>query len=334
MSTVASAPGKVIISGEYAVLDGAPAICMAINRRARADIAVADADFNTVRTHGHIDGEWRFRTDENGRFEWHGTEPTEGGLDLLQQAWRSTVVNGHLNIRLDSAEFLDPVSGSKLGLGSSAALTVALITALLNVTGSRGDAAKEAHIAHRRFQHGRGSGVDIAASLAGGIIEYRMQDAGVARSVPWPAGLEYAVLWSGRPASTSERLEKLDRGRRRPESGRRTAVLCEASAEIAMTWVTGTTAALLAVFERYVSALRQFDVDQHLGIFDAGHVELADAAAGQGLVYKPCGAGGGDAGIVLAADRQAIAKFTDAATQRGFQILDVSLDAQGAVLES
>ena len=34
----ASAPGKIVLSGEYAVLDGAPAICAAVDRRAAVTI--------------------------------------------------------------------------------------------------------------------------------------------------------------------------------------------------------------------------------------------------------------------------------------------------------
>ena len=34
MTVVASAPGKIVLSGEYAVLFGAPAVCMAVTRRA------------------------------------------------------------------------------------------------------------------------------------------------------------------------------------------------------------------------------------------------------------------------------------------------------------
>ncbi|MDH5619728.1 MAG: hypothetical protein OEZ11_14015, partial [Gammaproteobacteria bacterium] len=42
MTVVASAPGKIVLSGEYAVLFGAPAICMAVNRRAFARVADSD----------------------------------------------------------------------------------------------------------------------------------------------------------------------------------------------------------------------------------------------------------------------------------------------------
>ncbi len=51
MTTVtASAPGKVILSGEYAVLDGAPAISMAVNRRAVVTLTTVGDD-NTVAQH-------------------------------------------------------------------------------------------------------------------------------------------------------------------------------------------------------------------------------------------------------------------------------------------
>lgn len=333
-TTVVSAPGKIVLCGEYAVLDGAPAICMAINRRARAKVGAVDTDYHTVRTSGYIDGEWRFRTDRNGSFEWIGSEPPAGGLDLLQQVWKTTGINGRFDVTLDTGEFLDPVSHSKLGLGSSAALTAALVTALFDVTSNRGDAGIQAVKAHRLFQQGRGSGVDIAASLNGGVIEYRMQESGVGRSLPWPAGLEYAVLWSGRPVSTSEKLRKLDEGCRNSSSGASMACLIDASEATAKTWAAGSTAELLAEFHRYVDVLKQFDVDHDLGIFDAGHRELADAAAQRNVVYKPCGAGGGDTGIVFATDRQAIADFTDLAGEGGFRLLDVSLEARGVLFEN
>ena len=249
-ATVASAPGKIVLCGEYAVLDGAPAICMAINRRARAKVGTVDTDYHTVRTSGYIDGEWRFRTDRNGSFAWIGSEPPAGGLDLLQQVWKTTGINGRFDVTLDTGEFLDPVSHSKLGLGSSAALTAALVTALFDVTSNPGDAGIQAVKAHRLFQQGRGSGVDIAASLNGGVIEYRMQESGVGRSLPWPAGLEYAVLWSGRPVSTSEKLRKLDEGCRNSSSGASMACLIDASEATAKTWAAGSTAELLAEFHR------------------------------------------------------------------------------------
>ena len=78
----------------------------------------------------------------------------------------------------------------------------------------------------------------------------------------------------------------------------------------------------------------QFDVDYDLGIFDAGHQELAKAAAKRSLVYKPCGAGGGDIGMVFATDKEAVAEFTDLAAQNGYQLLDVLLEASGVILEN
>ncbi len=332
-TAVASAPGKIVICGEYAVLDGAPAICMAINRRARAEVAVAAADIQSVWSSGFIEGDWKFLTRDDGSIEWLGEEPPVGGLELLREVRNIMGIDGNLDIRMDTTEFLDPATGSKLGLGSSAALTVALVTALSDVTNRSGRAATDAAEAHRRLQHGQGSGVDIAASLEGGVIEYRMQGSGVLHSTTWPAGLEYALLWSGRPASTSEMLMKLDEARLTGQSGTSIAQLCDASESAASCWSAGETTELLAALRRFTDALMQFDIDHDLGIFDAGHQALADAAAKRDLVYKPCGAGGGDTGIVFATDKEAVAEFTNLAGKSGYQLLNVSLEASGAILE-
>ena len=333
-SAAASAPGKVVLCGEYAVLEGAPAICMAINRRARAVVTVTTADFQTVRTSGYIEGEWSFAADEKGNFKWIGDAPPAGGLELLREVWIGMDVNGSFDISLDTSEFLDADSGSKLGLGSSAALTVALVAALSHVTNRANDDAKNAADAHRRLQHGRGSGVDIAASLAGGVIEYRMQEAAPCRPKKWPNGLEYAILWSGLPSSTSKKLQRLDEARQSKESATSVSRLCDAAEATARCWSVGATAEILAGFDRYVEALMQFDVDHDVGIFDAGHRELTEAAAKRSVIYKPCGAGGGDTGVVFASDRKAVAEFAEFADQYGYRLLDLSLEASGVIVES
>jgi phosphomevalonate kinase len=332
-TAIASAPGKVIISGEYAVMEGSAAICMAIDKRARAEVSITTADFQAVRTSGYINGAWRFLANGDGDFEWAGDEPPEGSLDLLREVWASMGVNGSFDIRLDTAEFFDPLSGSKLGLGSSAALTVALVAAFSKVT-KRADINKMAAAeAHRRLQHGRGSGVDIAASFTGGVIEYRMADTAICRQTRWPAGLEYSILWSGLPASTSEKLRKFDEARRSQRSTPSTRRLCDAAESTASCWSAGDALELLESFRCYIEALMQFDVDHDLGIFAAGHKELAVAAAKRKLVYKPCGAGGGDTGIVFSTDKRAIAEFADIAGKRGYRSLDVKLEADGVILE-
>ena len=149
MTVVATAPGKVVLSGEYAVLDGAPAICMAVDRRATA--TVGDSP----------DGRCRVATP--------GREFSNGEKFRIVEAVCGS--RPELTIELDTRAFAE--DGTKLGIGSSAALTAALVAAL------GGDYYADALAAHRRLQGGSGSGVDVAASVHGGLIEYSMRDSAV-----------------------------------------------------------------------------------------------------------------------------------------------------------
>ena len=317
-----SAPGKVIVAGEYAVLDGAPAICMAVNRRAHVSIATSNNDYHSVLAPGYSGSEGRF-TAVGNQLEWlSGADE----FSLLEAVWTETApkVSEYLTIVLDSNDFVDKVTSTKLGIGSSAALTVALTAALdaiieedINVLGAATDA-------HRRFQLGSGSGVDIACSFAGGIIEYHLGEER-AVSLTWPTGLAYALLWSGVAANTEQKLQQLAR----TEAGQARAELAIASARVAASWSAGDPDEILQQLRDYTDALRNFDVDHRLGIFDAGHAELADAALSAGLVYKPCGAGGGDIGIVIANDASDIATFVDTAKAGDFRQLDMAIDENG-----
>lgn len=291
-----SAPGKVVLSGEYAVLRGAPAVAAAVDRRAVVAVEPGDSETICIGLGGRTDTRL---------------------LDCVLEALGRELPDARLT--LNTTAFSD--GSNKLGLGSSAALTVALAAALApEGPGKRLlDTAQEAH---RAFQQGRGSGVDVAASWAGGIIVYRMQDAAT-QSIPWPAGLHYALFWTGTSVSTTERVTRFDAAADLPA----TNVLCEAAAELAGLWQSGDAEKLLSGYRSYMDALTRFDGAHGLGIFDGGHADLT--LAEPDLIYKPCGAGGGDVGVALSTDRDRLDRFAARAAERGVLRLDVELDPRG-----
>ena len=316
-----SAPGKLVLSGEYAVLDGAAAISMAVDRRAIVTIVPRDGDCHAVTAPGFSDSESLF-TGDSGELSWQ-----VGGEDfaLFEQVWAATGMSSQepLSFTLDTRAFRE--NGIKTGVGSSAALTVALAAAMSAISGA--DGAGDARRAHREFQGGSGSGVDIATSLAGGVVEYRIGN-NTGFNVTWPEGLCYAVFWSGVAADTRGRLERLQQ---QPATVARTA-LGQAAEQFAAAFREGSITRILDELNDYTGALGQFDAESGLGIFDAGHAHLVDAAAAHRAVYKPCGAGGGDVGIALAAADDSLASFTDAAVALGFRRLEMNLDLQGVML--
>lgn len=319
-AVVVSAPGKVVLCGEYAVLDGAPAVCMAVDRRAKVKITDVDGDWHRVSAPGYSPLEGRFVADGTGLDWLQG----ENEFRLVDAVWRT--VGQHerssLSIELDTRAFVDEASGEKIGIGSSAALTVALVAAL----SPSSDVLRDAMQAHRLFQHGAGSGVDIAAGVSGGLIEYRMPEAEVT-TLRWPAGLAYRLIWTGVPVSTRAKLDRL------AETGRRMsgATLAKAAERMSRAW--RSAAAVLEQYPAYIESLRQFSVDHDLGIFDAGHDQLVSEAAAAGLVYKPCGAGGGDVGILLGASDEQLDDFMAARGATGGHVLVCELDPDGILLE-
>ena len=322
----ATAPGKAVLSGEYAVLEGAPAIATAVDRRVRVSVSESPATEHSITTPGYLEGSWLFHVSDDGAIEWQEPIPELAAFALVDEVWKSfdTTNWPALSITVDSQEFRDATTGLKFGLGSSAAVAVALTAALQGYCSVEIDAGQVAIDAHDRFQGGRGSGVDVAASLHGGLIEYRRAGAAT-HHLRWPANLLYQFVWSGQAAVTSEKLAKLGAS----NATGVTTQLGDRANGVASAWSTGDCRQILDSFPAYIDALRQFSVDHDLGIFDAGHEGLVQLAADSGVVYKPCGAGGGDIGIVLTDNRDAMTEFCEQAAQQSFQMLDIEPGEQG-----
>ena len=322
---VASAPGKVILAGEYAVLAGAPALSMAINRRAVTTIELAEEDTSRLRTPGLTDGEWRFTTPTAGELRWIDEPPSvasstfDAAFAMLDQAMPP------LSITIDTRAFHEAASGQKLGLGSSAAAMTSVVHALKKLLGDRQPAALLAEVAHREMQMG-GSGVDVSTSNLGGVIQYR-RDSGASVGKPgWPDGLTFAVLWSGQSSRTTEMVGRLSDDCWKSRAGK---ALISSAEGVVHNWTSGVEAAQGGI-QAYADCLQAFDVDQRIGIFDAGHQELYELAMESDVTYKPSGAGGGDIGIVLSHDVDLVRAFCVEAERRGFRELGLALDPIGA----
>jgi phosphomevalonate kinase len=322
-----------VLSGEYVVLQGAPAISAAVDRRVRVSLEESSAEYHSIAAPGYLGGSWPFCLNKAGEFAWQKPLPGPSSFSLVEEIWKSfdTAQWPSLALVIDTREFCDAASGLKFGLGSSAAVSVALTAALQKYRAGGSNIETVAMDAHDRFQGGRGSGVDVATSLRGGVILYRRAATGV-QCLDWPPGLRYRYLWSGQAASTTRKLAKLSGRRGQDAESESVNLLGGQAGNVAAAWSLGDSRQILEAFPAYIDALRQFSVDHDLGIFDAGHEELAQQASDSGIVYKPCGAGGGDIGIVLAACERAIVEFCERASQQDLHVLDIALEDQGVLI--
>ncbi len=244
---------------------------------------------------------------------------------------------GPLEMTLDTREFFESTEQgrAKLGLGSSAALTVALVSALAAQAGFDGAkiALQTMIDLHRQVQGGLGSGVDVAASVHGGVIRFQIEDAGQPTASPLalPSDLHMAALWTGSSASTGAFLESLQK--RRAESPKRVdSALQEldgVSNDGLDALAAGSTTGFLSAVDRFWVALGSLGRAIDMPIVSEPHRRLRSLAEEHGVSYKPSGAGGGDFGVAFAADPGPLQQLSDAARKSGFGVLDLAVDPRG-----
>ena len=320
MTSIASAPGKLILIGEFAVLEGAPAIVMAIDKRAQ--VRVTPARTNIVTAPEICDRPVPFDVDKNRKLTWLGVDASvTTGLELLAQIISKHWSGKTVHIETDSSAFYE--DGIKMGFGSSAALTVAASAALCGQTPDLAELVDT----HRAAQDGRGSGFDIAASLHGGVIRYISQPP-TATPIVLPHGLHMRCVWTGQAASTTTFLRRLD-----ALGERRTAIddLVD-GAKSAVAGLNHSAASWENAVLNYSKALKRFADQTDLPIYSGGHSEVAELAAHSGVTYKPSGAGGGDLGIAVSEDAAALESFGRALRATSARVLRLGVDSKGLIL--
>ena len=339
------APGKLVLIGEYAVLEGAPAIAVAVDTRARVSLRLRDGDECTLLI-GNDKSRFAFHWTPSGAIDW--TDPEVGDRGTLLEATVATLAESGLmpndlpsiELHIDSESFYsceDDGTSLKLGLGSSAAVSVAVTGALFRLfadeQGAKLDLLEICLRGHRRFQGQLGSGIDVASALFGGVIALEPKPGSIPSITPlaWPDGLFALPVWTGVPASTISMLGLAKAFR--AKSPDRHQLHMNALQDIAIAtlaaWRANDSVRLLAMIENFSLELENYDNDSMIGIFSPAHRSLQQLVAARGAVYKPTGAGGGDFGIAFADNAETIARLKSDLQSQGFMLTDAELGAEG-----
>jgi phosphomevalonate kinase len=327
----AQAPGKLVIVGEYAVLSGAPALVMAVDRHSRASVGPSPDALCHLET--------RLATVAGSEIEPGSPSGTVLVDTVVASAGELHRVPAWSGI-LDSSEFFD--GGTKLGLGSSAAALCAWAGAWYAYARANGAplpalTATALVDLHRAFQHGAGSGLDVAASFSGGVVRYALDADQVPQigSVQLPNSVGFAGIFTGSSASTPEFVsrylawtgaEPAAAAAMRRTLGGVAEAACEAATD-------GNGEDFLAAVSEYGARLEELGLAMRADVVTSEHRRIGLAARKFGVVYKVSGAGGGDLGLALSAHEDSLSAFTQAVAGMGFAVVDVAIDQQGLVVE-
>lgn len=275
------APGKLVLTGAYAVLEGAPAIVIAVDRYAVTDAA----------------------------------SPENVDVSALHDR-----------------------SGRKLGLGSSAASMVAAEGARAV---ARGEDPRDPLVRASIFQavrgahavsQGGGSGVDVAASVHGGILRYELSGAeSRVRPLDFPRGLVFEAWWSGWSARTSDLLARVAALQARVPGALDPLV---SLASMAASHIeTADSHAFIRAARAYGRGLFALGQAADAPIVLPGFAELAAMAEREDAAFLPSGAGGGDVGVWLGAAPPSPA-FAAQAAALSMSRLALGLDREGVRTQS
>jgi mevalonate kinase len=196
-SFTASAPGSLMLLGEHAVLHGYPALVCAVNRRIHVTLAPRKDRIIRIssalgRYSASVD---RIKPSKKFRF-----------VIAAIQRFAKRLPTG-FDLRIDS-EF-----SHKIGFGSSAAVTVAVLTALskwLKGSFNQREILLDGVNVIRETQ-GLGSGADVAASVNGGIVLYRAKPV---QAMKLNAAYPLTVIYSGSKMPTVEVVRLVERSRK------------------------------------------------------------------------------------------------------------------------
>lgn len=322
MAVTASAPGKLVLMGDHAVIYGRPCLVTAVDLRYQVRVeqivsAEIVIDTASLRERGETR---RLSRDVLGTLDEPETTFVESAIEQVFNAYG---VRSGLKISTEGPAI-------SYGLGSSSAVTVATVAGLLslmNIEWTAKEIFDLAYSAVLKVQQGRGSGVDVAAAVLGGTVYY-VKGGATMETVAVPGPLPLVIGYSGEKVGTTGLIGQVAALRERQPA------LIGGVFDLMADAVNAGKAALVAGDWAAVGDL----VNVHQGLLDTLNVnapQLANlifAARGAGaLGAKFSGAGGGDC-MFAVVDPENRAQVESAIRQHG-TLVELETGVSGVRIE-
>lgn len=281
-------PGKVMLSGEYAVLYGGSAVLFPVPRFLKITESNAPTAENTNPV---VKNAIQYPVPELDGYEH--THPLQG-------------------VDIDRSDFyFRDGSGAavKLGIGSSAAEAAGVIALRFERAGlpwemNRYSAAIYAIDAHTIAQGGRGSGADVAVCAYGKPIVFKRNRDGFFMDQLHTPNPDYKIpinlVWTGKSADTREFVTKFNQWIK--NTGRKNKSLkslIDKSDELAEKWFRIPPPDLYDILDEFTSLVTKCCSSAGISYRIPVHDELKRWALDNGGYAKPTGAGGGDTVLLL-----------------------------------
>lgn len=334
-----SAPGKLFLAGEYAVLWGGVARILAVGPRTTAQLKDrTDRQVEILLAAGKLSGQTtpvggRWNEEVSPDFRFAAT-----AVDMvLRTEWREAT-----GFAIAIAASARAPGGAKLGLGGSATATVLATEAARYAIDGRFDTLKTALLVHAVAQGGRGSGGDVATVFAGGLVRYRRYDVAplikaaqtgqlmAALNASKPVDLArigepafpMLYVFTGAAASTSVMTDEVERRVLGPDRQRFVERSDNLGALLEQGLVKGDFAAVTEACQGMEEALAR------LGPLETEKTEqILRLAKSYGCTGKMSGAGGGDGCVIFAPDVSRRDALMTGLTERKFFTYPLQVEA-------
>jgi phosphomevalonate kinase len=283
-------PGKVLLSGEYAVLCGGTAVALPVPRyfTVRPATAMPSMSYPPVAAAAFSYTLPDLELPEGG-------QPVAPPCELDYRDLRGAAADG---------------SVIKLGLGSSAAEAVGVLAWRYQAAGlawesHRVPIAEHALAVHSAAQRGLGSGIDVLVCAYGEGLRLRLVDGRRVFNLLQPADLAssppLALVHTGVAANTRTLVTRfMDwRAAAGPAGEHYVDAICQSADELALAWGDGAWPGLLAALDTFDTHLRLCLDAAKIHYMLPYHYELAEWAQRHGGRAKPTGAGGGDMALLV-----------------------------------